>query len=56
MYIKGEAQNARDGILQGIEDPKQRASVIVPFLPRKDSKIGELDATFDIVLGFTPEA
>jgi hypothetical protein len=28
----------------------------VDFTPVKDSKIGELAATFDIVLGVTPEA
>jgi protocatechuate 3,4-dioxygenase beta subunit len=55
-YIKGHPQNARDGILNGIRDPKQRASVIVDFEPLKDSKIGELAARFDIVLGFTPDA
>lgn len=55
-YIKGETQNATDGVLRGIRDPKERASVIVPFAPVKDSKIGELAARFDIVLGFTPRA
>ena len=28
----------------------------IDFAPIKDSKIGELAAKFDIVLGFTPEA
>lgn len=53
-YIKGEPQNDRDGVLFGIRDAKQRASVIVPFEPIKDSRLGELRATWDIVLGFTP--
>ena len=55
-YIAGEPQNERDGVLKGIRDPKARKSVIVPFAPLKDSKIGELAARFDIVLGFTPQA
>ena len=55
-YIAGEPQNERDGVLNGIRDPKARKSVIVPFAPLKDSKIGELAARFDIVLGFTPQA
>lgn len=55
-YIKGEPQNDRDGVLRGIRDTKQRASVIVPFTPLKGSKIGELAAKFDIVLGYTPVA
>ena len=40
----------------GIRDPKERASVVVPFAPLKSSKVGELTAKFDIVLGYTPEA
>ncbi len=55
-YIQGEPQNDRDGVLSGIRDARQRASVIVPFTPIKDSKIGELAAKFDIVLGYTPAA
>ena len=54
-YIKGEPGNRRDGILNSIRDPKARASVIVDFAPIKDSRIGEVAAKFDIVLGFTPE-
>lgn len=50
-YIKDHPGNERDGVLRGIKDPKQRASVIVPFVPLKDSRIGELTARFDIVLG-----
>lgn len=55
-YVKGEAGNARDGVLNGIRDPKARESVIVDFSPVKGSKLGELAASFNIVLGFTPEA
>lgn len=54
-YIKGETQNAKDGLLNRIKDKKQRESVIIDFAPLKGSKIGELQAQFDIVLGFTPE-
>ena len=54
-YIKGNAGNQRDGVLRGIRDPKQLASVMVPFEPLKNSKIGELSAHFDIVMGFTPQ-
>ena len=54
-YIKGEPGNARDGVLRDIRDTKARESVIVDFAPIKESRIGELAAKFDIVLGFTPE-
>jgi hypothetical protein len=30
--------------------------VSIDFTPVKDSKIGELNAKFDLVLGVTPEA
>lgn len=55
-YVKGEPQNARDGVLRGIRDARQRDSVQVDFTPIEHSKIGELAATFDVVLGFTPDA
>lgn len=55
-YVKGESQNERDGIYMGIRDTKQRTSVTVDFVPVKGSRIGELAARFDIILGFTPGA
>ena len=55
-YVKGHPQNDRDGVLRGISDPKARASVMVDFNPLKGSRVGELTAKFDVVLGFTPEA
>ena len=55
-YIKGHPQNERDGVLRGIRDERQRAAVQVDFAPVQDSKIGELAAKFDVVLGWTPKA
>jgi protocatechuate 3,4-dioxygenase beta subunit len=55
-YVKGEAQNERDGIYRNIRDPKARESVTVDFAPVKGSTIGEASARFDIVMGFTPQA
>ncbi len=54
-YIKGEARNEKDGIYNAIKDAKARGSVTIDFAPIKESKIGELAAKFDIVLGTTPE-
>jgi protocatechuate 3,4-dioxygenase beta subunit len=54
-YVKGEPRNEQDGILRAIRDLKQRESVLIEFARVKDSKIGELAAKFDIVLGVTPE-
>jgi protocatechuate 3,4-dioxygenase, beta subunit len=55
-YVKDEAQNQRDAIYSGIKNPQARDSVTVDFAPIKSSRIGELAARFDLVLGFTPEA
>ncbi len=55
-YVEGEPLNAKDGILKRVTDPTARKAIIIPFTPIKGSRIGELAARFDIVLGFTPEA
>ena len=54
-YVKGEPLNERDGPLQSIRDLKAREMLIVDFQPIKESKISELAANFDIVIGTTPE-
>lgn len=53
-YVSGHPQNDRDGVLRGIRNPKQRAAVTVDFMPLKGSKVGELTARFDVVMGHTP--
>ena len=55
-FIKGEPQNQRDGLYNRLRDKKVRDSVTVDFAPMQNSKLGELTAHFDIVLGITPEA
>ena len=54
-YIKGHAGNEKDGIWRNLRDEKQRDSVTVDFAPLAEAKAGELAATFDIVMGYTPE-
>ena len=54
-YVKGEPQNAKDMIYRSIRDTKARDSVTVDFTRIRESKIGELAANFDVVLGFTPQ-
>lgn len=53
-FIKGEPQNDRDGVLRGIQDPKAKASIIVDFAPVANSKLNEVAANFNVVLGYTP--
>jgi protocatechuate 3,4-dioxygenase beta subunit len=55
-YIRGNPQNEKDGVWKGIRDEKARNSVTIPFEPLKSSRIAELAARFDIVMGLTPEA
>ena len=54
VFINGYEQNSRDGVLGGIRDPLDRELVLVDFVPVKGSKINELSARFDVVLGRTP--
>jgi protocatechuate 3,4-dioxygenase, beta subunit len=46
--------NARDSVLNGIQDAVQRASVLKIFSPVVGSAIGEEQTAWDIVMGFTP--
>ncbi|MFK7820813.1 MAG: intradiol ring-cleavage dioxygenase [Planctomycetaceae bacterium] len=47
--------NKQDGLFKQIKDPKIRETILCDFKPLKNSKIGELAANFDIVLGMTAE-
>jgi protocatechuate 3,4-dioxygenase, beta subunit len=55
LFINGHPQNRTDGIFQDIGGPLEKELVLVDFKPMKDSKIRELTARMDIVLGRTPE-
>src|SRR4051812_46892522 len=55
-YVKGEPKNESDGVYKGITDHKAQRAVTIDFAPIAGSRIGELSAKFDIVLGFTPQA
>ena len=54
LFLAGEPQNDRDGILRGIRDEAQRLSVIREFKTAPGSG-EELVATWDIILGATPQ-
>ncbi len=54
FMIRGAAGNARDGVFGGLRDVIDRELILVDFKPVKDSKIGELQAYFEIVIGHTP--
>jgi protocatechuate 3,4-dioxygenase beta subunit len=53
ILIKGHRGNAGDGLARAITDPKALATLMAEFKPIEDSKIGELSADFDVILGKT---
>jgi protocatechuate 3,4-dioxygenase beta subunit len=55
VLMRGNDGNARDGVYSGVRDLIDRELLLADFVPLKDSKIGELQARFDIVLGRTPD-
>jgi protocatechuate 3,4-dioxygenase beta subunit len=57
-FIKGLPGNERDGQFKQIRarDPKGHETLCLDFVPVKGSKIGELAARWEIVLGYSPEA
>ncbi|MGI9515933.1 MAG: intradiol ring-cleavage dioxygenase [Pirellulaceae bacterium] len=55
MLIKGHELNERDGLFRQIRDPKLRETLLAEFRPIERSRIGELSANWDLVIGVTPE-
>lgn len=53
MLVKGHPMNQKDFLFKRISNQAARNSLLVGFNPIKGSKIGELEANFDIVLGRT---
>jgi len=51
MYVFGEAQNGRDGVLNSIRDRRQRDALIVRLAPADAVENGALAGAFDIVMG-----
>jgi protocatechuate 3,4-dioxygenase beta subunit len=54
LFIAGYAGNKNDGVFRGTGDAFERELVSADFVPIKGSKIGELSANIDIVVGRTP--
>ena len=55
ILMRGYAGNVRDGVYAALRDPIDRELVLADFVPMKESKLNELSARFDIVLGRTPD-
>ena len=56
LYVKDDPGNEKDGIYKSVRDQKLRDAITADFAPMKNSKIGELAANFNLVLGVTPES
>jgi len=54
IFIAGHPGNARDGVFASVRDPFERELIQTDFTPIKDSRIGELSARLNIVIGRTP--
>jgi protocatechuate 3,4-dioxygenase beta subunit len=55
LMVRGHPGNLRDGVFLSSGDALDRELILADFKPLPGSKIGELMAHFDIVLGRTPD-
>lgn len=55
MMVQGHADNARDHVLGEVADAAARQTILVDFLPVPGSRLGELTAKFDLIIGRTLE-
>ena len=53
LLVKGHPANARDSVVRGLA-PGALETLLVDFKPQPGTKLGELSANFEIVLGATP--
>jgi protocatechuate 3,4-dioxygenase beta subunit len=53
VHIRGHESNASDVLLRQIRDARERETVLANWKPIPGSKVGELSAEFDIILGAT---
>jgi protocatechuate 3,4-dioxygenase beta subunit len=54
-YIEGHPDNGRDGVFKNLGSEKLQKACSADFALIKDSKIGAVAASWNIVLGVTPE-
>jgi protocatechuate 3,4-dioxygenase beta subunit len=54
LLVNGHAANARDSLIRQMS-PQALRTLLVDFNPMPGSRLGELSATFDIVLGVTAQ-
>lgn len=55
IYTNGDSANAKDRILNSIEDAKSRNLLMADYKPVPGTRTGELAAHFEVIIGATPE-
>ncbi len=55
LDAKGDPRNDRDGVYRGIP-ASARGLVCAEYVPVPGSRIGELAAKYDVIVGYTPKA
>ena len=55
LMVRGLAGNKSDDVYMSAGDSIDRELILADFRKKKDSKIGELSANFDIIVGRTPD-
>lgn len=55
IYTNGDSANAKDRILNSIEDAKSRNLLMADYKPLPGTRTGELAAHFEVIIGATPE-
>lgn len=55
LYIRGYPGNRDDDLFNEFEDKRARELVLIDFKPIRGSRIGELSARADVIVGATPE-
>ncbi len=52
LFVKGHPNNRRDGLIRNLS-PEARETVLGDFKPLEGSTLGELEVSFDMILGMT---
>ena len=55
LYVKGDPQNEKDFLFRAAQPPEARATLVTDFTPIPESRMGELAANWDVVIGRTPK-
>ncbi len=55
ILMRGHEGNARDGVYSGVRDVIDRELILADWNKVPESKLGEWSASFDVVLGRTPD-